>query len=644
MEQPIQINKYLSESRDEILEQCDDAIKNGLKIHFNSPVGSGKTTMAIDIIESNPDKNFVVLFPQISITEQVKVKMDAMGLDAVMVNNRTIDKVIEDNKQVVQNRIMLSTVDSAYKLIDELNITSEDTVVIMDETHTYLQSPRENHTRTIQAILDGGFPIIGFSATPSGWVNRFLLEVDKQIEFKYINDRNHEVNQTTVKKGLLRTVAEEITSDTRGLVIVFTENKRSQEQLKKELSELDDSIKVCVFNSETKNTTQEQEWKHLMNHDKLTAKYDVYIVNSVAQAGVNITNNEIHRVYLVDSFDPLGFAQYLGRCRNYTKSYHYYSTAYSKQTALFDYNAIEEGVNYYIQLLNSSNKEMQQLLKKLLPIIPDHVYVDNNNRMVANKCSIAGAIYKNLRGLGGDKLIEVTEKLFADIEFTILPELDGSVVAPAKYKEASRKKAHKELKQCITKEHDLINQLLLKMEYENSMAKMEQTIDEHFSSNGTKLLQTREGKLREIFDNVKRAQMSPARLAAINSLYRLSHNDEKVLDELMKLTNKQYLNINNAKKFFSNTSVTNLKQLLEEIYEWIGEALKPDEWRKLLKAEVASIPNSTLIEEKLYKYCLQTKKSNGKQKLIRINVTYEEYLEQFNFKSLTYSGGRLTPR
>ncbi|WP_167606520.1 DEAD/DEAH box helicase family protein [Maribellus sediminis] len=641
MEQPITINKYLSEKSDEILKKCDDAIKNGIKIHFNSPVGSGKTTMAIEIMECNPDKNFVVLFPQISITEQVKVKLVAKGLDAVIVNSRTIEKAIADNKSTIKNRIMLSTVDSAYKLIEEINFTGKDTVVIMDETHTYLQAPREKHTATMQAILDKEFPVIGFSATPSSWVSKFLLEIDNEIEFQFKKDRKQEVYQTTVKKGLLRTVAYEITEDFKGPVVVFMETKRHQEQLRSLITEYNSSINVCILNADTKSKT---EWQYLMNNDSLPTNFDVFLINSVAQAGVNITSQDIQQVYLLDCFDPFGFAQYLGRCRNYKRSYHYYNSPYGKQLEAFDSNEIQERIDFVTEVLASDNKQIQQLLKRLKPMISDQVYLNNKNILTADKCKIAYSVYEKLRGLSGDDLILVTESLFPDIEFQCLPELDGIVVTPAGSQQKSRKTAQTRLREYIESDHDLINDLAVKMNFNYSESNMVDTINKHFGSKGLKTLQEREDKLREIHELGKKAQITPKRLIEINSLFRQSHNHEGVLQELMSLNGNKFNHINSAIKFFEGTTPAKIKTLMENIYHQKGELLTALEWKKLLKQDVQNPTNSSILIDNLYKFCLHTTRSNGKLRLDKINETIEDYLETYDFKHLVYYQGKLSPK
>ena len=50
-----------------------------------------------------------------------------------------------------------------------------------------------------------------------------------------------------------------------------------------------------------------------MTNDKIPSGTNVLIMNSVAQAGININDKDIDAQILVGKFDPLGFIQFLGR-------------------------------------------------------------------------------------------------------------------------------------------------------------------------------------------------------------------------------------------------------------------------------------------------------------------------------------------
>jgi len=231
METKITVGKYLSEEKDQILNIIAQTIDNKDKIHVKAPVGSGKTTLILDLIKLYPDKRFIILFPQISITEQVKTKLTALKIESSEVNSETIKKVIEkntgslpkskdndlfsiidkvtkknnDTQPVLQDRVFLTTIDSAYKLIDAIEFTVDETVVIVDETHTFLTGVRENHTRSVDTILKTGFPIVGFSATPSNWVNRLLFGIDSFIGVTTTKVKPPVVSRTKVEQSAVRT-------------------------------------------------------------------------------------------------------------------------------------------------------------------------------------------------------------------------------------------------------------------------------------------------------------------------------------------------------------------------------------------------------------------------------------------------------
>ena len=642
MDNILYIDKYLREIEEDIFELCHKAISENKRLHISAPVGTGKTTTIIGIIDKYPEKKILVLFPQISITEQVSNKLNTKGIESTVVNAKSIKGILEQKDGQGLGNVFLSTVDSAYKLIEGIDMDNENTVVILDETHTFMQSPRDNHTKSIEAILKKGYPIIGFSATPSSWVNKFLLEMDNQVEVKFETPQSTEVRQTEIVGGLLRAVAKEIAIKKGKHDIIFMENKKQQERLKEHIQEYNPSAKVCCLNADTKNTTSSTAWKYLMENDKLPDDNDVYIINSVAQAGINITNTNINRVNLVGGFDPFGFAQYLGRCRNYNKEYFYFNSNYGKQLELFDGNKIEKEIEFIQGVLRSSDKEMQEQIKKLISIMSDLIYEDGELNLTPNKCAIAYSVYKELRDLSGEELIYVINNLFPEIEFTSMQPIDGVKVTPAESQRKSRRKALIQLESMIIKEHEQINELIQRIGFNSSEANMEHIINTTFNAKGLKILKGREDKLREIQTLMKKAQVTPRRLAVINSLYRQSHNHDGVLKELINLSNNKLRNINGAMEFFGVTTKSDIKILMKNIYHQKNELFTVNELKLLLTNEVPNLTKSEQLLDNLYKYTLQTKRSNGQLKLIGINESIEEYLDNFNFQYLTYLQGRLS--
>lgn len=641
MQEPITINKYLSEEWDTIYSICSDAIENKRKIHFKAPVGSGKTTAIIELIDNYPSKQIIVLFPQISISEQVHQKLTTKGIDACIVNSRTITSVINKYADVTGG-VFLTTIDSAYKLIDGLEMTSENTFVIIDETHSLMQSARPSFTRSIQTMLDNGFPVIGFSATPSSWVNNLLIDTDEEIEVEFAEEYTQRVAQTTIENGLERTVANEIVEGHRKLTVVFMEEKIKQNKLKENLLKYEPTLNVCCFNSDTKASESKDEWDYLMQHDKLSGDCDVYIINSVAQAGVNITNPDIDKVYLVDYFDPFGFAQYLGRCRNYGKEYQYYNAPYPKQMEIANGDKIEDAIKDIQILLDCTDDEMKQFILRRFPYFEDYIYQDAELNLLPNKCTIANDVYKNLRQLRGSDLIRATEALFPHIEFEVTPSISGIVTTSKDSMRKKRKQAKDDLKAIIISDSQLIDLLARDMNYDYSMGNMKSTITK-LSDLTLKFLGMSKATLWEIVRLLPIAQFSPERLVSINTLYSKSGMDKNVLDEIFNLSKNRFANINGAIKFFGTTNSSEINKLMADMYYWCNELATATEWKDLLQEKIKApfVPNKLVND--LYKYCMQTKRStNGQLKLLKVNETIEDYLETFDFKHLAYSNGQLT--
>ena len=53
-------------------------------------------------------------------------------------------------------------------------------------------------------------------------------------------------------------------------------------------------LKISILNAETKNGDEKKVWDYLMKKGKLPKRIDVAIINSVAQAGINIKNHASH--------------------------------------------------------------------------------------------------------------------------------------------------------------------------------------------------------------------------------------------------------------------------------------------------------------------------------------------------------------
>lgn len=647
METKITVNKYLGEKKNKILGICTKIIDKCDKIHIKAPVGSGKTTLMVDLIKQYPDKLFIMMFPQISISEQVRTKLTSNGIPSVVVNGSTLKSVIRNNsgeQTCFNDKVFLTTIDSASVLINSIGFTKENTIVISDETHTFLTSSRENHSNSVDSILRGGFPIIGLSATPDAWVNKYLFGIKKFIEVKFKTEKHSVVRCTEVDKGSIRTLAEIIGDSSDKLVVVFIESKTSQ-YLLKELIQQRNPKTVCCLNADTKKTTEKTAWNYLMKNDELPTGTDVFILNSVVQAGINILNEDVARVYLVGEFDPFGFAQYLGRCRNYAGEFEYFHTPQAIQYEAFGGDEIQERINLIKLFIDSASRTVKKELRRLIPLMTDIIY-DNGQELLANKCKIATSIFQKLRDLSGKRLIGTVQDLFDNIDFEYAEPIAGKVITSAQSHAKARREALEKIIDSIKDKLDEILLLFNRMNFNFSEPSMEYAIDKTFGGVMGLIYPGESIRMTNLMKTMKTAQISPKRLFSAAHLYKQSRKNDKVLDEYMKLSNNTARDIADAIKYFHTYKKTNpiIKKVVKLITPEIGGSKSADEWREVVNDGLQIIGSSENLTEGFYKFSLQKQRSNGKLKLMGFNHNLSDYIERLNLKHITVFNGRICPK
>lgn len=677
METKITVGKYLSEEKDQILKIIAQTIDNKDKIHVKAPVGSGKTTLILELIQLYPDKQFIILFPQISITEQVKTKLTALNIETSVVNSETIKKVIEKNtgsqsnskdndlfstvgkvidkttvaQPVPPDRIFLTTIDSAYKLIDAIKFASDQTVVVVDETHSFLTAARENHTRSVETILKAGFPIVGFSATPSNWVNRLLFGIENFIDVTTTKVKPPVISRIMVEQSAVRTLAHSIATENKPLTVVFTEYTTTQKDLSVRINEYNPNITVSILNADTKTSTEKDTWNYLMKHDKLPSGTNVFILNSVVQSGINILNRKIDAVYLFGTFDPFGFAQYLGRCRYYKKSFRYYYSPYSKQIGLYrGGDEIQESIDNLIKLLDASSDDYARVLKSLMS---DMIYEDTDQNLVVNKCKVASWFFEKLKELGGDTLVKAVSGLFKDIVFTDAETIEGEVQTSAKSKAKSRATGKSDLIEFIKNEYTLIIKVFQDINYDYSEANLVKTINTKYG--GYAKLNAMQAKLSPMklwFDTMnemvllmKAAQMTPHRISTAAYMYKNSDKNDDLLEEYINMSNNTAIGISEAIRYFKTFSKSNptIKTAIKKLQAYIedGGTNSAKEWKNLVYKLLPGLNRLPGVAANFYQFCIRTKRSNGQLKLVGINTSLNDYIEGLGLEHITVVNGKL---
>jgi superfamily II DNA or RNA helicase len=666
MEHQITVKKYLSEKK-RILKIIAQAIDSKDKIHINAPVGSGKTSLILKLIQRYTDKQFLILFPQISITEQVRSKLTDLNIESCIVNGDTIKRVIKNNGGTLTNsmddtlfsildndnkinkngpkdlpdRVFLTTIDQTYKLIDELKFDNDQTIVVVDETHTFLTSARDNHTISVEKILRNGFPIVGFSATPSTWVNKKLFGIDNYITINATKIKNPVVTRISVQNGAIRTLAHEIALKNKTLTVVFTKNISTQNKLKELINEYNSNITVCCLNSETNTSTEKVTWDYLMKKDELQAGANVFILNSVVQSGINILNSNIDSVYLFGEFDPFGFVQYLGRCRNYKEQFIYYHSPYSKQLVLFGSDEIQEKIDWMTNLLDASS---DNLLPELKILMGNLIYKVDDQNQVVNKCMVATLLYERLKDLSGEVLTNAVSSMFNDIKFVGVNTIQGLVITPAKSKAQSRAKAKSDLVESIKKLYPDIIKVFIEMGYDYTEATLVHTIKVRYG--GLTILKQQYDKMNKMVDFMKMAQMTPHRLSTAAYLYKNSGKSDGVLEEYINMHNNTAGNISDAITYFASFSKSNptYKKAIKELQSCVGDAHSAELWKNIVCRVFPGLNKIPGLTDDFYKFCLRTKRSNSKLKLEGINTSLNDYIEGLGLEHITVVNGKIAPK
>ena len=129
----------------------------------------------------------------------------------------------KDNNNQKWPHTFLSTIDSAWRLFEEGKVDPDNTIVIVDETHTFLQTARKDFDKTARAIEEAGCPVIGFTATKSYWVLEYIFRIDTEIRITATDLSPKVVVPVMVKVGIPATIAEMIRINGWKKVVIWTE-------------------------------------------------------------------------------------------------------------------------------------------------------------------------------------------------------------------------------------------------------------------------------------------------------------------------------------------------------------------------------------------------------------------------------------
>jgi len=637
----ITVKDYLSEASDELLKIVDDTIAESKKLHIGAPVGTGKTTFAIDLVKHlGEDYKTIFLFPIIAISEQAQFEFDKRNIDAEIFNSKV---KIDDVKDC---QVILSTIDSAPKLIDDGFLDETKVLIILDETHTYLQKARENFSKSVEAILKSGYPIIGLSATPSTWVNSYLFGIEDFIDVEVSSYTKKQINPVEVQNGLLRYVAEVVSENEDDKWIIFLERIRSQKALKIMIRELRANSKVAILNSETKKASEAKTWKYLMKQGELPGKVDIAIINSVAQAGISIKNKDIDHVILVDKQDPFGIVQFLGRCREYKGEFDFYFAPggkYIKQE--IDTNYIQQRIDLINIILSHRIDEYKEDLKSILSLLGGNLTVESSGSLVADKCLVATKIYSLLRDASGVRISNEIARLFPkDIIVSDIMQTTGITGSTATQNKQSRDANRQQLVKAIAKNTSLILGFDRYIEPEFTIEDALHVINNPAKGLFGALVSHKpyykkvkdRKKIRKIIKLADKADRSMQRVIIAATLYQKAGKKVSTLKKYIKTSNQAIDNLYFAKHFFENDLPNNpiAADAIDNLKGMVGDVQSTKHWKNYIRSLLGVASHSDKFVDRIFISCLRFKNKEVypnisreiHRELIGINKSFDDYL------------------
>lgn len=645
------VDRWITDKKRNLSLSISYAIKHKQKIHITAPVNTGKTTYAIEIIEKYVRRGYkvIVLEPQIAITRQIKTKLDKKGITSFVYNSKTwrnLDRWEEDNE--TQVTIFLSTIDSAHYLLENSNLDPSHTIVMMDESHSFIQKARVNFDKTVRAIEKFGCPVIGFTATESAWVINYLFKFDSKINIDATELPEKRITPFLVSGSIPNVIATAISSNDYKKLIIWTETIAMQNRIADEIRNECPGKKVLVLNADTRDTTEKESWDYIMENDALPPDINVAIFNSVVQAGININDDDIDYQYLVGQFDPMGFLQYLGRARNYEGEYNFLYNDYGVQLSLpLDAEYINNSIKSLEQALNQLTAYQLKLIYSTIPEDKKSYEITDDGALI-NKCIIANQLYDGFRKLHGTKLLKHLILFDPDIIINDVIDLRGyssSAASKKQYRKDNRNKLPKMIKHNALDLDRMIEFYSKGMTYNAALKIANKSTNVKKDAKAHNLLyvpKTRKKKLIKTIETAKKASVSMQQIILAARNYIFHNKDEKALKAVFNLSGKKVENLLAANKFYSYEYTTEpiVKKILTSFKSKVSQCKSAEDWKNEIQSYFKNNPLSGSVATAIYDNCFIMKRSKYKdddgeivngQRLDCIVSTFDDYKKENGF-------------
>ena len=626
------------------------AVENCQKIHITAPTGTGKTTLAIDTAEKYLKEGYTIILlePQIAITNQIEVKLKIKKIISFIYNSETWRELYEweEQNQKQWTGPILSTIDSAHYLFDFRDLDPDKTIVIIDESHAFLQKARPNFELTVRKIKDFGCAVIGFTATESSWVTKYLFDFDTNITISATGLHKNLIRPYVAYGGLPYEIAEKFKENKWKKAIIWTETINFQNRIATELKKVRPKAEIIVLNAETRSKEHDKTWKYIMENDELPPEIDIAIFNSVVQAGININDKDIDVQFLVGQFDPLGFIQYMGRTRNYKGEFIFLFHSYPKEQMIFTTaDEIDDFVTSTEKIIQSLPATDLSSLSEIVPAFKDFYIQLEDGSYTLNRCMVANSAYRKFRDLNGSDLISYLKEHYPYLRIDNIGVLswdsnsDASKLK-AKYRKANKDMLAKQIKPNAVALNRIIGHYSKGMTHDQVVDLIEESVSDKVKAKREGLLyvpKSRKDALIRMIKTAKKASVSVQQILATVIIYLDKKKDESVIKTMMGLSSRKVEKLISAERFFifNSNTVKIVKRILKYFKSSINECWSSTEWKNAIKAQLKNIPGSEEIAQSIYDCCFYTKRSkyiegrkrkNG-QKLVKVIKTYDEYKE-----------------
>jgi len=121
----------------------------------------------------------------------------------------------------------------------------------------------KNFDRSVDAIINAGCPVIGFSATVSSWVIEYLFKMDLKISIQ-TTDISDKVIYQFVETKIPKIIAYEIKEQNYSKVIIWTETFENQDNIYNAIVKLTPDLKVIKLNATERDSSGAADWKYII--------------------------------------------------------------------------------------------------------------------------------------------------------------------------------------------------------------------------------------------------------------------------------------------------------------------------------------------------------------------------------------------